>query len=155
MTAPYRWLRAAHEIAPNGAWFHAISCYRLGSKEGSRPLPTNCRKTGNYRLNACFRQVCRGRIDASRAVFPLGRFAGVAAAGGIYAAPTRQTIIFIIIYGRGRGVPRPYRAVYLYCPVGRGDLTPPESLPLGGKVARNAPDEGDLSGSCPLISHMR
>ena len=30
-----------------------------------------------------------------------------------------------------------------------------ESLPLGGKVARYAPDEGDTSGSCPLISHLR
>ena len=30
-----------------------------------------------------------------------------------------------------------------------------KSLPLGGKVARYAPDEGDLSGSCPLISHLR
>ena len=29
-------------------------------------------------------------------------------AGGIYAAPTSQPIIFIIVYGRGRGVPRPY-----------------------------------------------
>ena len=96
MTAPYRWLRAAHKIAPNGARFHGISCYRLGGKEGSRPLPTNCRKTGNYRLNACFRQVCRGRIDASRAVYPLYRIIGTAATGGIVAVPTSQPIIFII-----------------------------------------------------------
>ena len=41
--------------------------------------------------------------------------------GGIYAAPTSQPILFIIIYGRGRGMPRPYRAVVFYCPVGRGD----------------------------------
>ena len=38
---------------------------------------------------------------------------------------------------RGRGLPRPYRATYLYCPVGRGDPTPPgKSLPPWGKVAR-------------------
>ena len=37
------------------------------------------------------------------------------------------------IYGRERGVPRPYHAVYLCCPVGRGDLTPPESLPPWGE----------------------
>ena len=37
---------------------------------------------------ANFRQVCRGRINASRAVYPLGRFVGMAATGGIYAAPT-------------------------------------------------------------------
>ena len=35
-----------------------------------------------------FRQVCRGRIVASRAVCPLNRIDGVIAAGGIYAAPT-------------------------------------------------------------------
>ncbi len=79
----------------------------------------------------------------------------MAATGGIYAAPTSQPIIFIIKYSRGRGVPRPYHAVYLYCPVGRGEVTPPKSLPLGGKVARNAPDEGEMPGSCPLISHLR
>ena len=28
--------------------------------------------------------------------------------GGIYAAPTNQPIRFIILYGRGRGIPRPY-----------------------------------------------
>ena len=155
MTHPHRWLRAAHKIAPNGARFHSISCYRLGGKEGSRPIPTNCRKTSNYRQNVCFRQVCRGRIYASRAVYPLYRNIRAVATGGIYAAPTRQTIIFIIIYGRGRGVPRPYRAMIFCCPVGRGDLTPPKSLPLGGKVARNAPDEGEMPGSCPLISHLR
>ena len=35
-----------------------------------------------------FWQVCRGRIYASRAVCLLGRIIGVAATGGIYAAPT-------------------------------------------------------------------
>ena len=49
-----------------------------------------------------------GRIYASRAVYPLCRMIGTAAAGGIYAAPTSQPILFIIVYGRGRGVPRPY-----------------------------------------------
>ena len=47
-------------------------------------------------------------------------------------------------------------------------VLPSQSLPLGGKVARNAPDEGEMSGSCnkptriiaipanfPLISHLR
>ena len=36
---------------------------------------------------------------------------GTAAAGGIYAAPTGQPILFIIVYGRGRGVPRPYQSI--------------------------------------------
>ena len=34
-------------------------------------------------------------------------------------------------------------------------VKPRKSLPLGGKVARYAPDEGELSGSYPLISHLR
>ena len=52
-----------------------------------------------------FRQVCRGRIYASRAVSQLYRIIGTAAAGGIYAAPTSQRFIFILVYGRGRGSP--------------------------------------------------
>ena len=55
-----------------------------------------------------FRQVCRGRIYASRAGYPLYHMIGTAAAGGIYAAPTSQPILFILVYGRGRGMPRPY-----------------------------------------------
>ena len=35
-----------------------------------------------------FRQVCRGRIYASRAVYPLGCIFRATATGGIYAAPT-------------------------------------------------------------------
>ena len=58
-----------------------------------------------------FWQVCRGRIYASRAVYPLYRIIGTAAAGGIYAAPTSQPIIFILVYGRGRGMPRPYQSI--------------------------------------------
>ena len=65
--------------------------------------------TGPLKLKLhLFRQVCRGRIYASRAVYPLYRIIGTAAAGGIYAAPTSQPILFILVYGRGRGVPRPY-----------------------------------------------
>ena len=45
---------------------------------------------------------------------------------------------------------------FIHCPVGRVDPTPPKKpSPFGGKVARNAPDEGEMSGSCPLISHLR
>ena len=35
-----------------------------------------------------FRQVCRGRINASRGVCPLVRIAGMIATGGLSAAPT-------------------------------------------------------------------
>ena len=56
-----------------------------------------------------FRQVCRGRIVASRAVYPLYRNIRAAAAGGIYAAPTTQPVIFAPSFDRGRGVPRPYK----------------------------------------------
>ena len=57
-----------------------------------------------------FRQVCRGRIYASRAVYPLYRMIGTAAAGGIYAAPTSQPTIFILVYGRGPDMSGPYAA---------------------------------------------
>ena len=30
-------------------------------------------------------------------------------------------------------MPRPYRAVYVYCPVGRGDPTPPGSFAFTAK----------------------
>ena len=30
-----------------------------------------------------------------------------------------------------------------------------KAFSLGEKVARNAPDEGEMPGSCPLISHLR
>ena len=41
---------------------------------------------------------------------------GTAATGGIYAAPTSQPVIFIIIFGRGRGIPRPYCAMAFIAP---------------------------------------
>ena len=41
MTAPYRWLRAAHKIAPNGALFPDTSYYWSDRTERSRPFPTN------------------------------------------------------------------------------------------------------------------
>ena len=44
--------------------------------------------------------------------------------------PTDRTVNFTLPLGRGRGVPRPYRAVVFYCPVGRGDPTPPCDLPV-------------------------
>ena len=59
---------------------------------------------------ANLRRVCRGRIYASRGIYPVYRIIGTAVAGGIYAAPTSQPILFIIVYGRGRGTPRPYRS---------------------------------------------
>ena len=50
-------------------------------------------------------------------------------------------VIFALAFDRGRGMPRPYRATIFYCPVGRGDPTPP------GKWA--------VVGNFPLISHLR
>ena len=72
--------------------------------------------------------------EAFRAVYPIYRIIGTLATGGIYAAPTSQSVIFIIIFGRGRGIPRPYRATYFYCPVGRGDPTPPGNLAVDAKL---------------------
>ena len=74
---------------------------------GSRLAKNACSSPLKVKLHL-FRQVCRGRIYASRAGYPLYRMIGTAAAGGIYAAPTSQPIISIIVYGRGRGMPRPY-----------------------------------------------
>ena len=74
---------------------------------GSRLAKNACSSPLKLKLHL-FRQVCRGRIYASRAVYPLYRMIGTAAAGGIYAAPTSQPILFILVYGRGRGMPRPY-----------------------------------------------
>ena len=90
-----------------GVWRLPQNC-----TERSRPFPTNNRKARYHRENADFRQVCRGRIVASRAIFPIYRNIRVAATGGIYAAPTKQPAIFIIIYGRGRGVPPPCYAFF-------------------------------------------
>ena len=73
----------------------------------------------------------------ARGVYPLYRITGVAATGGIYAAPTNQTIMFALPFDRGRGMPRPYRAVVFYCPVGRGDPTPP----CGLAVISHCPDD--------------
>ena len=73
---------------------------------GACPAPTSPLKLKLH----LFRQVCRGRIYASPAVYPLYRIIGSAAAGGIYAAPTNQPIIFILVYGCGPGMPRPYKA---------------------------------------------
>ena len=38
-----------------------------------------------------------------------------------------------LLQNRGRGLPRPYREVYFYCPVGRGDPTPPGNLAATAK----------------------
>ena len=45
----------------------------------------------------------------------------------------------------------------LFCVVGwlKQYCTGRKAFSLGEKVARNAPDEGEMSGSCPLISHLR
>ena len=52
--------------------------------------------------NANSRQACRGRIVASCAVCPEGRFAGMAATGGIVAVPTEYPVMFILPFCRGR-----------------------------------------------------
>ena len=57
-------------------------------KEGSRPLPTNNREVSGHRGKRLFPVGCRGRIVASRAVYPLGCIIGAAATGGIVAVPT-------------------------------------------------------------------
>ena len=129
MTHPHRWLRAAHKIAPNGASFHDASYYRFGCKEGSRPLPTINREVSGYRQSTHFRYVCRGRIVASRGVYPLGCIVGVAATGGIYAAPTARQKPSPL-GGRWRGT----RRMRGKCPVvAPSSVTYGDSFPQRGK----------------------
>ena len=55
--------------------------------------------------------------------------------GGIYAAPTSQTIMFTLPFCRGRGLPRPYRAMFFIALL--VGVTPPRRgiwwLPQNGK----------------------
>ena len=53
----------------------------------SRILP-NSDTISSHRQSTRLRQVCRGRIVASRAVYPVVRNIRAVATGGIYAAPT-------------------------------------------------------------------
>ena len=64
----------------------------VGRKAARRGRDPSLRTTGRQaviRGNGCFRHVCRGRIVASRADYPLGCVVGVAAAGGM--PPLRMT----------------------------------------------------------------
>ena len=76
------------EIARHSARFYALRA--ASGADGSRPIPTLLPEKGLF-LQAV------GRIVASRAVYLLYRIIGTAAAGGIYAAPTNQPILFIIV----------------------------------------------------------
>ena len=95
------------EVARHSARFYALRA--ASGSDGSRPIPTLLPEKGLLRQTG-------GRIVASRAGCPLNRFAGMAATGGMYAAPTSYPIIFIMAYDRGRGVPRPYRAMIFIAP---------------------------------------
>ena len=88
MTAPYRWLRAAHKIAPNGACFPIHRAIGKAVRRGQDPSLQIAERYVIIGENANFRQVCRGRIDASRAVFPIVRNIRAVATGGIVAVPT-------------------------------------------------------------------
>ena len=63
-----------------------------------------------------FRQVCRGRIYASRAVYPLYRIIGLAATGGIYAAPTNNPVNSGYRYVAGGAYPAPTAQCFLFSP---------------------------------------
>ena len=93
----------AGHARPGGVWQTGV-CGKAAGR--TCPAPTSPLKLKLH----LFRRVCRGRIYASRAVYPLYRMIGTAAAGGIYAAPTSQPIIFILVYGRGPGMSGPYAA---------------------------------------------
>ena len=97
---------------------------------------------------ANFRLVCRGRIVASRAVYPLGRITGMAARAA-YMPPllTNPQIIITVKPRAGRAPPLP-RYVF-YCPVGRGDPTPPKKpSPFGGRWRGTR----RMRGKCPEVA---
>ena len=89
--------------------------------ERSRPFPTNNRKASNYRQSTYFPQVCRGRIYASRGVFPVVRNIRVAARAA-YMPPLRMTrkIIITIKPRAGRAPPLP--RVFFNVPAARALL---------------------------------
>ena len=113
--------------------------FPLGGRwRGTRRMRGKCPAAANFSLISRLRRQLPPKGEAKDAVCPLHCIARMTATGGIYAAPTSNPV-----FSRGRYV--------------AGGVTTPrrKSLPLGGKVARNAPDEGKMSGSCPLISHLR
>ena len=124
--------RAGHTPPlPGGGYFN----WRLpkGGKEGSRPLPTNYRKVSSHRQDAHFRQVCRGRIDASRAVYPLDCFVGRFARAA-YMPPLQATRDFCVNV------------------IPRAGHTPP--LPGGSYLNWRLP-KGGKEGSRPLPTNYR
>ena len=62
------------------------------------------------------------------------------ATGGIVAVPTSQPVIFVITYGRGRGLPRPYGVVNFVCCSNRN--FPPHQSP----TVTASPKGGSHSG---------
>ena len=112
------------------------------SKEGSRPLPTNNREVSSYRQSTRLRQVCRGRIVPSRAVYPVVRNIRAAATGGIYAAPTE----YPSYCNRRKFTPHPSPAV---------TASPPRGSHTGGLPGRLALAQNSKEGSRPLPTNNR
>ena len=121
-----------------GSWRLAQNC-----KEGARPLPTNNRKVGGYRQIACFRRVCRGRIYASRGVFPIYRNIWDGCNGRHICRPYKPTrYIHYNIRSRAGHTPPLLRKGF-YCPVGRG-----KPSPLGGRWRGTR----RMRGRCPAVA---
>ena len=102
-------IKSAAEI-PKSPQKNCAENNKYANRAGVVPCPVLFIRKLNGMI-ATLRQVCRGRIVASRAVYPLYRIIGTTAAGGIYAAPTNRPTMFTLPFCRGRGVPRPYRAM--------------------------------------------
>ena len=86
----------------------------------------------------CAQPAVRMGQDPSLHYCPKKGFFGIVSTGGIYAAPTSQPINLLFPYGRGRGLPRPYRAIPYYNNVGRGDPTPPRKFAAGAGLPGRA-----------------
>ena len=60
--------------------------------------------------------------------------------GHIFIRVRHKPVIFAFPLCRGRGMPRPYRAIIFYYPVGRGDPTPPKEFCSSRKAVRRGQD---------------
>ena len=113
------------------------------------PTPPGCfAATRNYR------QVCRGRIYASRAVYPLCCAVGMAATGGMYAAPTNDPLCCCNRKTAGGAYPAP-TARWFFLTHSTDTRIPTRSKCVGDCSARPPPSYAGGGYSHPRSSHRR
>ena len=106
--------RCGHIFTKQAVWFY---CHALrgilqspqNGKEGSRPLPTNNREI-SYNLGKCkFPAGLLGTVLTVPCGLPGRSICRDCCNGRHICRPYGVPVIFVIIYGCGRGMPRPYR----------------------------------------------